>query len=326
MSDILSQEELDALLSAYGGRRPSDGLSREVRMYDFTRPERFSKEEIRQIEAVHRTFANRLGNYLSAMLRGTVTVDHTTLDQSTFNEFLKSVPSPTLITTFNIEPAGIPCIIEINPNLVFAMVDFLAGGDGDALLSTREMTEIESRLMEGILKMALSHYVAAWEQFAKISCELDRVGANQMVMPILSAGDQVVCSYFETKVGNQVGLVSLCMPTIAVEAIFEAFGTRSKTISRTTDSTLQAMIADQLKTTEVRLRALLGETIVTINDLMQLREGDLVRLDQPVNRELEITIQGQPKFRGVPGVVGRKMGVHITSLSDSAVDLHKELA
>ena len=319
MSDILSQEEIDALLSAYSTgaatanlRASERSTSHEVRLYDFARPERFSKDEVRQLEAVHKTFASRFSTHLSALLRSTVDIQHTTLDQASFDEYLKSVPSPTLISTFRLDPVGVRCIIEFNPNVVFALVDLMAGGDGDAYMQARELSEIEIKLMEGVLRSGLGHYVSAWDQVAKINCHLERVGSNPMVNPVGTAQDQMMSSYFEIRVAKQVGLISICMPIAAVEDIFDVFGPRTGTAAAEPDSTLRDAIEGNLRSTKVLASVILGRAPATIRDLLDLRKGDFVRLDQGVKREIAISVHGIPKFYGIPGIVGRKLGVHIT--------------
>lgn len=321
MAEILSQEEIDALLGAYGSGGTGTGAnsrasSYEVRLYDFARPERFSKEQIRQLEVVHRGFASGLANYLSAFMRTGIEMDHTLLDQISFDEYLKSVPSPTLLSSFRLEPEGTRCLIEFNPNVALAMVDLLTGGNGDAYLQSREMTDIEVQLMESIIRSALQQYMRGWEQFGRVECTLERVGSNQMVNPICNAQDRVLCGYFETRVGSQVGLISLCIPTLAIEARFEEFGTRRAEMMNSPNTALRTVIADTLTSSQVTGSATLGHTTVSIGDLLNLAEGDFVRLDQSVNREITFCIQGIPKYFAVPGVVGRKLGIHITNELD----------
>lgn len=318
MAEILSQEEIDALLSAYSSGTPSntsrgpERASREVALYDFSQPERFSKEQLRQIDAVNNSFASTFATQVSVQVRSSVDVQHTTMDQASFDDYLKSIPSPTLISTFRMEPLGVRCIVEFNPNVVFTLVDLMAGGDGDALLHTRGMTDIELRLMEGIVRLALSEYASAWEPFSRIECELERVGSNQMVSPIARPKDRMLGAYFEVRAGNQVGLLSFCLPILAPETILDEFASRSAVGTGVPNLEVRHAIAANLVNTSVWANAELGHADVTLDDLLNLQEGDVIRLDQPANREIVLAVQGVPKFLGIPGCLGRNLGVHIT--------------
>lgn len=327
MPEILSQQEIDALLSAYStgaGSRTDHALSHEARLYDFARPERFSKEEVRRIEAVHRNFASRLSNHFSAVFRGSFEVEHSNLDQSSFDEYLKSIPAPTLICSFRSDPGNGRCLIEINPNIVFAIVDLLAGGNGDALLQSRELTEIELKLMEGVVRSALAHYCSSWEQFANLSIQLERVGANQMVSPIAGPQERMVTSYFEVRVGSQVGLISMCMPIHALEAILEQLRTQAEKLAKAPDPTNRSAIASRLQGSRLTVSAVLGSASIKMSELLELAPGDCVRLTQSVRQEISCAVQGVPKFYCVPGIVGRKFGLHITRDYAGAEDCPEE--
>ncbi len=317
MSGILSQEEIDALLSVYssGGSAPGKAgegtRSREVRLYDFAHPEKFSKEQLRQLEAVHNSFASSLSHRLSATMRNTLEVRHTTLDQSSFEEYLKSIPSPTLTSTFKLEPAGVKGVIEVNPNIVFVLVDLLTGGSGEPKITNRPVTPIELKLMEGVLKVALSEYQSAWAQFAEAKCSLERAGSDQMINPIARPQDRMVSVYFEVQTAAQVGLMSLCIPISGVEALLSSLAQRSDLASQALKGE-RAKIEQHLKGSQVTASVLLGTAGVTLRDILDLAPGDTVRLDQPVDREIRLAVQGVPKFHAVPGVLGRKLAVQLT--------------
>lgn len=327
MAEILAQEEIDTLLSAYssGGVKTGERSSvYEVSLYDFAHPEQFSKEELRQIEIVQKTFANRLANHFSAVMRNSIEVSYTSLDQATYEEYLRSIPSPSLISTFRAEPFGTRCVIEINPNIVFALVDMMTGGNGDAYLESRDMTEIELHLMEPMIRAALSHYNSSWEHFSKIDCQLERVGGNQMVSPITGNQDRVLSTYYEIKVGSQVGLISICMPIHTAEAILDDFSKNSGSGNGVSNAHARALIAENLSTSMISACAVLGKSLITIDEIISLEKGDCIRLEQPALAEITIEIEGVEKFRGVPGLVGRRLGIHITQDIESVSNFDKE--
>ncbi len=331
MSGILSQEEIDALLSVYSSGGASPGKtgestrSREVRLYDFAHPEKFSKEQLRQLEAVHNSFASSLTHRLSATLRSTLEIRHTTLDQCSFEEYLKSIPNPTLTSTFKLEPAGVKAVIEVNPNIVFVLVDLMTGGSGEPKITNRPVTPIELKLMESVLKVAISEYQSAWSQFTEIKCSLERAGSDQMVNPIARPKDRMVSVCFELQTASQVGLISLCIPISGVESLLSSLGHRGEMAqSRAGERT---KIEQHLKGSQVVATVVLGTAGVTLRDILDLAPGDTVRLDQPVDREIRLAVQGVPKFQAVPGVLGRKLAVQLTrTVGQDTQVLDKEAA
>jgi len=331
VSGILSQEEIDALLSVYssGGAAPGKtgegSRSREVRLYDFAHPEKFSKEQLRQLEAVHNSFASSLSHRLSATLRSTLEIRHTTLDQCSFEEYLKSIPNPTLTSTFRLEPAGVKAVIEVNPNIVFVLVDLMTGGSGEPKIANRPVTPIELKLMEGVLKVALSEYQGAWSQFTEAKCHLERAGSDQMVNPIARPRDRMVSVCFEMQTASQVGLISLCIPISGVEALLSSLGQKAEHAQGRAGE--RAKIEQHLQGSRVTATVVLGTAGVTLRDILDLTPGDTVRLDQPVDREIRLAVQGVPKFLAVPGVLGRKLAVQLTrTLEEQDRLLDKEVA
>lgn len=317
MDDILSQEEINNLLAAHAGEGPSHaapGMSPrggEIRHYDFAHPERFSKEQVRQLQAVHVGFATSLANHMSAMLRHTVDIRHTTLDQISFDDYLKSIPTPTLTSTFRLDPHGTRCLLELNPGLVFPLIDLLTGGTGDAFVQARDMTDIELKLMEGVLRVALTEYESAWGQFVQVQCPLERAGSNQMVNPIARPRERMLSCHFDVSIAGHNSRLSLCLPAELVESLLDSFIGQPETQQGPTPETM-ALITDHLTGSSVSVGALLGEVDLTFENLLHLAPGDLVKLGQPVNREIWVTVEGEPKFAAVPGVVDRRLGVHIT--------------
>lgn len=318
MSEILSQEEIDALLTAFsstsgpaGGRGSERPATREVRLYDFAHPEQFSKEQLRQLEAVHKSFASTAASRLSAMLRTGIDIQHTTIDQCAFDDYLRSIPNPTLTSNFRMEPSQARCIVEVNPNVAMALVDVMTGGKGDVEATGRSLTDIEVRLMETVIRALLSEYEAAWEPYTRVSCPLEKAGSNQMVNPIAHARDRMLNVCYEVTVGKQMGLISFCSPSPAVEELLQSIGAQAES-AQAGNSEIRTHIADNLGASTVLASAWLGQAEVSVGDLLGLQAGDMVRLEQPVNREISLALQDVPKFLAVAGVVGSRLALQIT--------------
>ena len=174
MADILSQEEIDALLQAVDDdeAQNSDTIvskktsklpdDKQIIIYDFKRPNRVSKEQLRAIKGIHDKLARNLASQISSIMRSIVEIKLHSVDQMTYCEFLMSLPSPTSFNVFSIKPLDGNCVLEINPSIAFPMIDRLLGGNGDGFDSNRELTEIEINLLDAILRIMMQRLRESW--------------------------------------------------------------------------------------------------------------------------------------------------------------------
>ena len=345
MSDILSQEEVDALLSVVSGgdtsfsaplaeAAPSAGPSVEssamnsyseeapksVALYDFKRPDRVSKDQVRTLQNLHEGYARLLSTTLTSHLRTLVEIELSSVDQLTYQEVIMSISTPSCIYIFQMEPLEGSAILEINPSLIFIMLDRLFGGQGKAIENPRELTSIETAVIGKIVERALMDLKEIWENIGIFSPKIESYETNPQFVQIAPPGETVILIALEVRMRNGSGLMSLCFPFILLESIVDKLSGESWiSAQKTTTQETRRLVEQEISDTNVEVSAMIGETTLSVRDFLQLEKDDVLVLDKQATSDLVIFIEGKPKFLGKPGVVGRKKSIQVTSIIDREV-------
>ncbi|MGL1935122.1 MAG: flagellar motor switch protein FliM [Fibrobacterales bacterium] len=348
MSDILSQEEVDALLSAVSGgdmaeddgsaelsAAPVDAAGpvfspdysdyeeeeqRAVALYDFKRPDRVSKDQVRTLQNLHEGYARLLSTTLTSLLRTLVEIELSSVDQLTYQEVIMSISTPSCIYIFQMEPLEGNAILEVNPSLIFIMLDRLFGGQGRTIDSTRELTDIERAVITKIIERALLDLKEVWENIGIFSPKIDSYETNPQFVQIAPPGETVILIALEVRMKNGSGLMSLCFPFILLESILEKLSGESWiSAQKTTTQETRRLVEKELGDTTVGVAASIGDTSLSVRDFLQLEKNDVLVLDKSAGSDLVVSVGGRPKFLGKPGVVGRKKSIQITSIIDREV-------
>jgi flagellar motor switch protein FliM len=225
MTEVLSQDEIDQLLTAISAgdveaeEAPKPAEQRKIKIYDFKRPDKFSKEQIRTVSIMHETFARLTTTSLSAQLRSLVQVHVASVDQLTYEEFIRSIPNPTTLAVINMDPLKGSAILEIDPAITFSIIDRLFGGKGESAKVTRDLTDIEQSVMEGIIVRVLGNMREAWSQVIDLRPRLGQIETNPQFAQIVPPTEMVVLVTLETKVGDVEGMMNFCIPYLTIEPI-----------------------------------------------------------------------------------------------------------
>ena len=330
MTEVLSQEEIDQLLTAInaGDTEPEDirpaADTRKIKIYDFKRPDKFSKEQIRTISMMHDTFARLTTTSLSAQLRSMVHVHVASVDQLTYEEFIRSIPTPTTLAIINMDPLKGNAILEIDPAVTFSIIDRLFGGTGEGTKSQHELTDIESAVMEGIIVRILGNMREAWTQVIDLRPRLGQIDTNPQFAQIVPPSDMVVLVTLETKVSDVEGMINFCIPYLTIEPIIGKLSTQFwfSTVHRGTTTENLNVLKDKLAVVDINVVAEIGKINIPIQDVLSLRVGDVVRLyNTKVGDPYSLTIGNKTKFQCRPGVIGKKMAVQVTK---KVAELEKE--
>ena len=339
MAEVLSQNEIDALLGAIssgdvGGGTAEAGATdalpamqsksalkheknKKIKLYDFKRPDKFSKDQIRTLQMMHETFARGATTSLSARLRTLTHVHVASVDQLTYEEFIKSIPNPTTLSVIDMSPLKGKAILEIDPGITFAIIDRLFGGGGWAYKnSNRELTEIESAVIEKVIIRLLNELREAWMGVVELRPAHDTMESNPQFVQIVPPNDMVVLITLETKVGDIEGITNLCIPYTTIEPIASKLSAQFWYSSIRKGSTTENLTALKSRMDEISipLIALLGETTITVRELLSLKSGDVLRLGQKFSDDLMLAVGTRGKFSCRAGTLGNKMCVQITSL------------
>lgn len=321
MSEVLSQSEIDALLSAMSSGELDTAQMQEgadepqVRPFDFLRPSKFSKDQLRTIELLHETFCRSVQNQLSGALRTMVEIEVVTADQVTYGEFVNSIPTPSLISIVTMEPLEGNAVIEINLPIVFSIIDRLVGGPGTHRPRPRELTEIEHALLQNVVEVMLAGFSEAWSTV--VPSRFRRVGTetNPQFAQIVTPSEMVVLITFELRVAGQVGSVSLCVPYLVLEPVMDRFTAQSYFSAQTAgpSTELREGIASELGPVRVPVSVELGAAELSLGELLALAPGDVIPLSVAPGSDAVVRIGRREAFHAQPGVRGRRAAVQITA-------------
>jgi flagellar motor switch protein FliM len=329
MTEVLSQDEIDQLLTAIstGEVEGEEALrkteTRKIKIYDFKRPDKFSKDQIRTLQMMHETFARLTTTSLSAQLRTIVHVHVASVDQLTYEEFLRSIPNPTTLAVINMDPLKGSSILEIDPSITFTIIDRLFGGPGEASKINRELTDIELSVIEGIIVRILGNLREAWSNVIDLRPRLGNIETNPQFAQIVPPSDMVVLITLETKVGDVEGMTNFCIPYLTIEPIITKLSAQYWYSSIRKGGTTEnlAILKKRLETVFVELKAELGEMEIPVKEVLRLQKGDIVKLDKTkISSEMELKIGNKKKFFVRPGVVGNRLAVQITGAAEPYVN------
>lgn len=324
MADILSQAEIDALIAAMvnqeqeaEGQRASAALNQQpkrIRQYDFLRPDKFSKDQIRTLQMIHENFIRPLQTYFAGRFRTMVQMVVGSVDQTTYAEFLRALSNPSVICPFTMAPLPGTCVLDINPVIGFPMIDRLFGGPGAALPQTRPLTEIEAAVMQGVIRGTLDAYAEAWRNVYDMKLTPGNIETNPMFVQYAAPGEIVITIAIDVRVGEHVGVITLCLPHLTLEPILDKLSAHNwfKVQSREIRPADAAAIESVVGEARVGVTAELGRTELTVRDILGLAPGDVVLLDARLTDPVRVLVGNQSKFVGRPGQVRGRMVVEIT--------------
>lgn len=320
MTEILSQDEIDALLSAISSGEVSESdyasvsETKKSKIYDFKRPDKFSKDQIRTLQMMHETFARLATTGLSAQLRALVSVHVASVDQLTYEEFIRSIPNPTTLAVINMDPLRGSAILEIDPSISFTIIDRLFGGKGEQAKISRELSEIEMSVMEGIIVRILGNMRESWSTVIDLRPRLGNIETNPQFAQVVPPNDMVVLITLETKIGEVEGMTNLCIPYITIEPIINKLSAQYwySSIRKGELDENRAVIQERLDQVAIPLIAEVGSVDVSINDFMNLSIGDVVKLENTSTRsEMIVKVGERKKFKCLPGRVGSRLAIQI---------------
>jgi len=300
MNTQLTQEEIDRLFQEHTGGDPQAPVAQHTAVaYDFRRPDRIPKEQLRSIHLMHDFFARNLASSLGAYLRAYVTVSLVSVEQLSFGEFLQYLPVPTCISSIGMRPLDGNSVLEINPSLVLPMLDILLGGTGAAAQEAqRELTEIEQSICEGVLRVVLHDLHEAWAPVADIDFRVEGIENQPQLMQILSTNEAIVAIGFEITLGEARGMMNLGVPSIIVKMLGQKFEQQWSIRRRGVSKKEQTRIRSIARSIPVNVDARLAGATLKVKELLELSKGDVLSLDLPIKRPAELRVNGLRKFAG----------------------------
>jgi flagellar motor switch protein FliM len=314
LSRQLSQQEIDAVFqNTQEGKRESPAVK-----FDFRRPDRIPKSQVRAIHLLHDTFVRNLVSSLSAYLRSYLTVNLVSVEQLSYAEFLDGLPSPTCIVSLGLSPYDGSGILELNPTLVFPILEMLLGGSGKSSVSIqRDITEIEQKLLDGLFRIILHDLREAWKAVTAVDLTIESMETDPQSLHLMAPNEAVVSIGIEVRIGDTVGMMNIAMPSIVIKMMRQKFDQQWSVRKTRASEAEQSRILRVLRQGSAALEARMEGPTITVRDLLDLREGHLLTFDYPVERSVELLVNGAHKFTGQVVSTGKKRACLLETIRPS---------
>lgn len=308
MSDrVLSQEEIDSVFRSLQARGTDDDPAKRAQSYDFRRPDRIAKDQLRAIHLLHDNFARSLGSSLSAYLRAYVIVNLVSVEQLSFVEFSQCLPSPTCIVSLNMPPFDGNAILELNPTMVFPILEMLLGGSGkNPQQMDREVTEIEQSILDGVFRIILHDLQEAWAPISSIRFSIDARETEPQLLQILAPNEAVVAVSMEIRIGEVSGMMNLGIPSIIIKMLRQKFDQQWSVRKSESNEDERLRMLKLIHPAAIKMDARLTGPSLSVEGLLDLKPGDLLAFDYSLKKPLNLVLNGKHKFSGRVASNGRK--------------------
>ncbi|MEA1916740.1 MAG: flagellar motor switch protein FliM [Campylobacterota bacterium] len=338
MADILSQEEIDALLDVVDDDEEGDSEGdfdsddshtsseqRNITLYDFKRPNRVSKEQLRAFRGIHDKMARSLSSQISASMRSIVEIQLHSVDQMTYGEFLMSLPNPTSFNVFSMKPLDGNGVFEINPSIAFPMLDRLLGGKGEPFEANREFSDIELSLFESLLRVMMNTLRDAWAPVSEMYPNVESKESSPNVVQIVAQNEIVVMVVMEIIIGHSSGMMNICYPVISLEPILPKLASRDLMLNESGNSkkSRNQELKVLLGGAKVTAEANLGEAELSMSQILSLECGDVIALTEPADGIVDISIDGKKRYRGSIGLKRFRKSIQVTEVLETEKDIVK---
>jgi flagellar motor switch protein FliM len=321
VGDVLSQEEIDNLLSAISsGEVDAEEIKgkdeRSVKNYDFKRPAKFSKEHLRTLELIFEHYGRLLSTNLPVYLRKNIQVTVVSSETVTFNEFTNALSNPVILGIINFQPLSGNILIDLTSSLGYAFIDRMLGGVGEPLDKVRDFSEIEMGILYKIITISSQLLKEPWKNVIEVDPVLERIETNTQFAQIIAPNEMIAIVTLNVRMGEIEGFMNVCIPFMTIESIIDNLNTKFWFTNMVADDAEDHRqdLENLLRKVDVPVKALLGRSEIAVSDFLTLQPGDIIRLERRVDNELDIYVGMYKKFSAVPGTDHDRYAVRITSI------------
>ena len=321
MGDVLSQGEIDSLLQQLSSgeidaEEIKDNTDKQVKNYDFARPSKFSKEHLRTLEIIFEHYGRLLSTNLPVYLRKNIQVEVMNSEAVTYSEFTNALSNPVLLGVVEFAPLRGDILMELASSLGYAIVDRMLGGMGVPLEKARDFSEIELSVLERIFTVLVDLLREPWKNVVEIHPRLERIETNSQFAQIISPGEMIAIVTINLKIGDVEGLMNICLPFITLESVMDKLNTKFwySNMQIKDEETYHEVIESLIDRAPVSVKAVLGKSLISVSDFVNLQPGDIIRVDTNVDDELDIYVGNIRKFTALPGSSGTNYAVRVTSV------------
>ncbi len=310
---VLSQQEIENVFRSVQQKNPAEDLAARAQPYDFRRPDRIAKDQLRAMHMIHETFARSIGYSLSAFLRAYVAVNIVSVEQLSFAEFSRSLPSPTCLISLGMAGFDNNALLELNPTILFPVLELILGGSSaNPAKIDREMTEIERAILDGFFRILIKDLKDAWRLVpAALDFRIDGYETDPQLLQILSPNEAVVAISIELRIGDIAGMMNIGIPSIIIKMLGQRMDQHAVRKSELTEDEHNRIIR-LLRPAAVRVDVRLSGPTLTVRDLLNLKLDDVLSFDYPVQRPMNVSFNGRTKYLGQVVATGRKRAIELS--------------
>lgn len=331
MSDVMSQSEIDDLLSALNSgdvdvaEIQEDKKEKRVRKYDFLRPDKFAKEHLRTLEVIHENFSRLLNNFLSGYLRTFIEIEVLNAESLIYSEFANAISNPAILGIIDFSPLEGQMILDFSSDVAFTMIERVLGGTASGgLAEKRSLTEIEMTLIRTIIMKFINLLKEPWGNIIELRPKLDTIETNSQFAQVISPSESVALITLNLKIGETEGMINLCYPHNVLEPILPNLSSKlwfTQTGKKNLSDEERDSLEKQVQKTKIDMKVELGNSFITVGEMLALGRGDVIVLDKKVSQDLTVRVGEQVKFKGLPGKKNSNLAVRITEIFEEGDDL-----
>lgn len=318
LTDVLSEENIETILSAMGHQEPKAiDKKRNVQTYDFKKALRFSQDQIRTLSRIHENFARLLTSYFSTQLRTYVQITVEAVEQVSYQEYIRDVQKKSILGVFEATPLQGSMVMDFSPDVAYVMFDRLLGGQGAVLEKDSDLTEIEISVIERVFSKSLDCFQEAWSSVVRLSPELKEIEVNPQFLTMSPPNETVILVRLHTKIGQVEGIINICLPHVVLEQILPKLSAKHWLANqkKAIETHEVEALEEKLQGTKMEIKAVLGKSTIELGDFLNLKNGDVIRLNESYDVPVTLLVDEKVKFYAQPGVSKGRMAVQITEVS-----------
>ncbi len=327
ISDILSQSEINELLNSLTNpvasleQKPVLVSTKKVREYDFKTPKKLSKEQIKIVSGIYENFSRQLSSYFSGILRTYSQINIISIEEQHYYEYNNALPDTVLIGVIDLSTIEGAILVDISNSITYNLIERLLGGGAreSSIIPDREFSEIEISLMQRIMNQIAVYTKDAWSGLAKAEASLKSIETNARLIQAIAMDEIVLIVIMEVNIGNIKGTINFCIPCMNIDPLINKISQNRYASKRVQDSAQEDIVKESLvhnvKQSPLEVSAVLGETVLTLQEIINLQVGDVIKLDNDVTSDIKININSNVAwFYGTPGVRKKKKVVKVNKV------------
>lgn len=331
MKQVLSQQEIDSLLDALNtGEIDTESFEEEtekekIRSYDFRRPIKLSKEYINTLYMIFENFSKIAGNLLSSQVHTSVDITLGAVEQISFDEFIRSIPKTTLMGVFHSKPFSGVQMLEVNPQFCMQVIDLMCGGsDGKYIKAINEkqsFTDIELGILEDTVLVILQAFESAWSEIIEVKTEVESIETNPQLVQNMSPNEPVILISFSIEVLGNTSFMNICIPFVSFENTIDKLSFKNWfDYEKQIDDSAKEILTERIMSSIVNLEVTLGKSTITVDDFLQLEQGDILQLDMKITDPLKMYIEDRLHYLVKPGEVNKRLAVQVLQYIEEDVE------